>query len=76
MLTGAVPVVIKAGGQEEIIKNGKDGFLWETERELVEKTQLLISDIQTWRQMSKAAIEKGKIFSGERFCKEVGEIIK
>jgi len=76
MLSGAVPVVIKAGGQAEIISNGQDGFLWETENELIEKTKLLISNNQLWEKMSKAAREKGKKFSGKRFCKEVLEIIK
>ncbi|MBU4190339.1 MAG: glycosyltransferase, partial [Candidatus Thermoplasmatota archaeon] len=34
---GCVPVVIRKGGQPEIVKEGINGLLWEKEEELIEK---------------------------------------
>lgn len=44
MAAGAVPVVYGQGGQADILTDGTDGFLWQTEIELVNKTKQLISD--------------------------------
>lgn len=76
MGSGAVPVVINAGGQKEIVENGKDGYLWNTEEELISRTSKLIDNNNLLREMSKNAIEKSKIFSGNRFCLELKRIIK
>jgi len=40
MQHGCVPVVIRAGGQPEIVEEGKQGFLFGNEAELMHKTQL------------------------------------
>ncbi len=75
MSKGAVPVAINAGGQKEIIENQIDGFLWDTQEELIVKTNSLINNENLWRKMSERAIKKSKIFSEERFCKQLKEII-
>lgn len=72
----AVPVVINAGGQKEIVDDGKNGFLWNTTEELTKKTEILIKDDNLWRQMSKESMKKAKTFNGDRFCKEVNELIQ
>jgi len=74
MSYGAVPVVINAGGQREIVDEGS-GFLWESEKELIKNTSFLIEDEKSFLSMSKNAYEKSKMFTGERFCKELKEII-
>lgn len=76
MGAGVVPVVINAGGQKEIIKNGKNGYLWDSLEELMEKTNNLIKDAKLLGSMSKEARIGSKIFAGDRFCKEVVDIIK
>lgn len=75
MGAGAVPVVINAGGQREIVDDGKNGFLWNNTNELIDKTTLLMQDKMLFEKMSKAAEEKSKIFDSDRFCKELKEII-
>lgn len=75
MGAGAVPVVINAGGQKEIVENGKNGFLWDTLSELAGKTQLLISNKPLLKKMSEEAIKRARYFSGDRFCKEVKNLI-
>lgn len=72
---GAVPVVINAGGQREIVKDGKNGLLWDTTNELMEKTNELVRNSKLWEKMSNEAAIRAKIFSKERFCKELDTIL-
>ena len=76
MGAGAVPVVINAGGQREIVTDNKDGFFWDTLLELKEKTHLLIQDTKLLDRMSKAARAKTKHFDKERFFKEIYEVVE
>jgi len=75
MGAGAVPIVINAGGQKEIVQNEKNGFLWDTANELIEKTNVLTRDNKLWEKMSQEATIRAKIFSKERFCKELDKIL-
>ena len=75
MGAGAVPVVINTGGQKEIVQNGKNGFLWDTTNELMEKTNTIARDNKLWEKMSDEAAIRAKIFNKERFCKELDTIL-
>jgi glycosyltransferase involved in cell wall biosynthesis len=75
MGAGAVPVVIKAGGQIEIVEDRESGFLWENLKELEDKTLLLISDKKLWREMSAKAEKRAKFFSKEKFYQELEKLI-
>lgn len=75
MGAGAVPVVINAGGQREILQNNKNGFLWNTIDQLAQQTEKLMSDENLLNKMSKEAITRSKVFSQERFCKELKDLI-
>lgn len=75
MSHGAVPIVVSAGGQTEIIKNGENGFLWETEKELVELTHKVVVDKELFMRISENAIESSNNFSIERFCEELNHLI-
>ena len=75
MGAGAVPVVINAGGQREIVKDGQNGFLWNTPEELKKKTMFLIDNPKKLQELSYKAQEKTKDFSRERFCREIEELI-
>lgn len=72
---GAVPVVINAGGQKEIVENNVSGFLWTSEKEFIEKTERLINDHYLWIKMSKEAVRRSKRFSKDRFYKKVRELL-
>lgn len=76
MGAGAVPVVINAGGQKEIVEDGKNGFLWDTLEELQEKTLRLAHDQNLRKKLSEEAKKRAQFFSGRRFCEELEEIIK
>lgn len=75
MGSGAVPVVIRAGGQPEIVKNEENGFLWETLQELEEKTILLINNPKRLEAMAIQAKQRSLTFVGDRFCQQVQEIM-
>ena len=75
MAAGCVPIVINLGGQREIVTNKQSGFLWNTLEELEVYTSELIQDKSLRLKMSKKAIERSKIFSKERFCQEIFELI-
>lgn len=45
MSAGAVPIVYAGGGQQEIVDENKNGFLWRTIGELLEKTNLSLIHI-------------------------------
>lgn len=74
MSAGAVPVTIKAGGQAEIVDE-KSGFFWNTKEELIAETLRLINDENLLKSVSKNAIKRSLIFTGDRFCRQVKEII-
>lgn len=75
MGAGCVPVVINAGGQKEIVEDGKNGYLWSTLEEFVEKTQNLIKNENLWEKMRIGAIKRSKVFRGNRFCSELKDIV-
>ena len=76
MASGVVPVVINAGGQKEIIEDGKSGYLWDNLEDFVVKTNNLIKDEKLLKRISIAAIKRSEIFSGDRFCNDLKNIIK
>ncbi len=75
MSYGAVPVVINAGGQREIVSNGKNGFLWNTTEELVNYTHKIATEPKLYEELSVSANESSKQFSKGRFCEELNQVI-
>lgn len=75
MRAGAVPIVFNAGGQREIVKDRKNGLLWNTLQELEDKTLWAIEDKVLWQRLSESAKSSSRAYSKERFCRELNEII-
>lgn len=75
MKSGAVPVVIRAGGQVEIVEHKKSGFLWSTEEELVSYTNVLMQNSTYWKKISLGAIERSKQFSEEKFFERLENLL-
>lgn len=71
MGAGAVPVVINAGGQKEIVNNGENGFLWDTQQECIDNTSTLINDKKLYRQLQVQAEKDAEKFGYEKFSKEL-----
>jgi glycosyltransferase involved in cell wall biosynthesis len=75
MSGGAVPIVYNGGGHKEIIKNGVNGYLWETKEALVKATDIIIKDTKVWNILSKNANIDSQKFGYERFEKELLELL-
>lgn len=71
MAAKCVPIVFAAGGAKEIVKDGVDGFLWGTTRDLLRKTKKLLSTRGLMTEVSLRALESSSTYSYERFEKEV-----
>ncbi len=76
MSAKAVPVVINAGGQKEIVKDAENGFLWDSIEELVKKTEILIKKKKVWEELSVSAHKSAQKFSEAAFCKKLSSIIE
>lgn len=75
MKNGAVPVVIRAGGQVEIVEHKKSGFLWTTEDELKSYTNVLIQNSKYLKEISRSAIERSKQFNEEKFFEKLENLL-
>ena len=75
MASGCVPVVIRAGGQKEIVTE-ESGFTWANREEWIEKTTTLISDTKLLEKISKAAVTRSEYFSRENFKLRFEKIIQ
>lgn len=71
MSRGCVPIVFKGGGQPEIVRHGVDGFVWETEDELVGYTLQLARDPELRERMARSAIARSRRFAKDRFVAEM-----
>ncbi len=75
MASGAVPVVVNAGGQPEIVWEGHNGFLWESIDELKQKTMTLVNDEHRRERMAIAARKKSFDFDKKTFRKKLYEVL-
>jgi glycosyltransferase involved in cell wall biosynthesis len=73
MAAGCVPVVVRKGGQPEIVEHGVSGFLWDTLPELEAHTLALVRDEPLRARMADAARRRARQFSREAFCEGVLE---
>jgi len=67
MASGAVPIVLGAGGQPEIVRDKTDGYLWAKPDELIKLTAELIADNSLVVKMSESARIRSKEFSYKKF---------
>jgi len=68
MSSGAVPVVIDAGGQAEIVEQGVSGYRFRTVDDLVRCTHRLVADPSLRQAMSTAAEHRAQSFGWEAFA--------
>lgn len=76
MAAGCIPVVYAAGGQPEIVSDGKSGFLWHTPDQLLEKTKAVIGNTQYIRSMKQCVREKALEFDKKVFYTQFDALLK
>ena len=74
MSYGAVPVVIRKGGQTETVQEGVNGFLWESEEECVTKTLKLVQDDELRKKLDQHSTKNAKNYSIETFYRRNEEL--
>lgn len=75
MSASCIPVVIKKGGQKEIINHGSNGYLCTDTNELVRYTSELIGNPKKRLKIKKQARKNAVEFSLENFKKNVKRIL-
>lgn len=76
MVAGVVPLVFNGGGQPEIVKHGKNGFLWNDLEELTELTIKLIRDKKLLEGLSRMAKIASQKYAKERFVSRFIKLLK
>lgn len=75
MSAGCVPIVIKQGGQKEIVDNAS-GFLWSDEEELRAYTLKVANDDNLRMKLAKEAEKKSQEFNVEKFRNKLDILVK
>ncbi len=71
MSQGLVPVVYAVGVAPEIIRNGKNGFIVSSQKEAIEKVNLLLTDEGLRKKCSKEAEKTSKQFASSLIAKKL-----
>ncbi|MDD5738634.1 MAG: glycosyltransferase family 4 protein [Candidatus Pacebacteria bacterium] len=74
MSQGLIPISFSVGVAPEIIKNGQNGFLVNSVRQMIFKINKLSQDKEKRAQMAKAAFETAKMFKAEIMVKKYIEL--
>lgn len=74
MSYGVVPVVIRKGGQTETVKEGINGYLWDSEAECVSNTKKLIDNDELRQQMAQESALRANDYSIETFFEKNKEL--
>lgn len=75
MAAGCVPIVQRKGGHKEIIKDGKNGFLWDGINQLEQITLNLIKNEKLRQDVLKEGKEDAEKFSQKRFEEEILKLV-
>ena len=75
MAGGEICLAYNAGGYKETVEDGVNGYLWGDIPELLKKTKTVLKSPKGTRQIVKKAVEDSKLYSEERFEKEVKELL-
>ena len=76
MAAGCVPIVIKKGGQPEVLGRKLQDCLWETQGEIEKKTLALIKKPTLAKICSQAAVIRARSFSLRNFNKKACQILE
>jgi glycosyltransferase involved in cell wall biosynthesis len=77
MASGCVPIVHRSGGPyTDIIDHDKFGFSFKDVSELTNKISLLLKNDDLYKEYSKKAIKRSKLFSREIFKKRMLDIVE
>lgn len=72
---GAIPIVINAGGQKEIVQHGENGYVWNTKEELIHYTTHIIEDQKDMKHFAGLAEASAEKYSLKSFCQSFIDLV-
>ena len=75
LAAGCIPMLFDGGGLREIVRHGKDGFLWRTTEELTGHTRAVAREPALRGRLAAAGPERAGAFSQERFVRRFTEVV-
>lgn len=69
------PVVYSGGGQKDIVDDGKNGYLWDSEQKFLDLNLKLINNPKLLLEISKNAQKKSGSFSRKVFAKQIYDLV-
>ena len=76
MSASCIPVVIRKGGQKEIVSHGESGYLWESQEELIDYTASLIAFPERIQALQPRARERSRTFDRSHFSDALRSFIR
>lgn len=76
MAYGCIPIVYNGGGLTEIIKEGSSGFLWNTQEELLNKTEIALRSESLTQRMRAQCIKRSHSFDETKFFTAFDELLR
>lgn len=64
---GIIPITTKNGAQIDVIKNGENGFLYDTEQEAMELITAILDGKQDIERLRQGVLKTAEQYSFERF---------
>ena len=76
MASGVIPFCFNAGGLKEIIQNNNNGFLFSTQKQLLEQINLVLTNVALQKTIQKNGREYAqRIFNYQEFKKNVIKLV-
>jgi glycosyltransferase involved in cell wall biosynthesis len=75
MSAGCVPIVHPKGGITEIVNPQTDGFFWNSQEDIIEITNKLISAPQKMNDLSEKAVSRAHQFSKDEFSNRIKKLL-
>ena len=70
-----MPLAFNGGGQRELIDEGIDGYLWDSQKMLTDKTEKLIKNTKLLDKLAGQARIKAKKYSLSKLYAKLEELI-
>lgn len=75
MASGCIPILYNGGGLREIVTDRKNGLLWETEEECVEKVLEIVNNAHLQKTIRTNVIIRSKDFDQKKFITKFEQLI-
>jgi glycosyltransferase involved in cell wall biosynthesis len=75
MSAGAVPIVMRAGGQLEIVREGIDGYFFSDIDGLIARTRQVIGDTALRDRLGASSSERARVFGRDEFERRLRSLV-